>query len=101
MAKARLPYRKELLLTPAQHLGYFFIVAYFAETGMPADLIRQKCEAAHEAKAPKDVVLRDECGNWLRRGEITSVSTGRRLDAYVRVLQRHAEQLAAERKAQP
>src|SRR5512139_3596425 len=99
MTKPRLPYRKELILTPAEHLGYVFIVAYFAETGMPAHLIREKCEAAHEAKAPKDVVFRDECGNWLRRGEITSTPTGRRLDAYARVLQNHAEQLAAERKA--
>lgn len=100
MTRPRLPYRKELLLTPAQHLGYVFIVAYFAEDGMSADQIRKKCEAAHEAKAPKDVVLLDERGNWLRRGEFPDVFVGRRLDAYARVLHRHAEQLDAERKAQ-
>lgn len=100
MAKARLPYRKELVLGPAEHLGYVYIVAYFAETGMSADLIRQKCKAAQKAGAPEDVVFRDECGEWLRRSEVTSVATGRRLDAYARVLRHHAEQLAAEHKDQ-
>lgn len=100
MAKPRLPYRKELVLGPAEHLGYVFIVAYFAERGTSAEQIRQKCQEAHEAKVPHDVVCLDERGNWLRRGEITSRSTRLGLDAYARVLQDHAKKLADERKTQ-
>lgn len=100
MAKPRLPHRKALLLGPAQHLGYVFIVAYFAERGTSAEQIQQKCQEAHEAKVPHDVVFLDECGNWIRRGEFPDVFIGRRLDAYARVLQDHAKQLAAERKTQ-
>lgn len=99
MAKANLPYRRELILGPAEHLGYRHIVAYQADSGMTRESIIESCAEAAEENAPKDAICKRE-DRWYRRGEITHVSIGRRLDAYAAALLRYEEELAAERKAQ-
>jgi len=82
--------------SPAQHLGYRYLVAYFTDGGCTKDYILKACAEAHDDGAPKDVVCHDGAG-WKRRSELNPV-IGRRLDTYARALTTYEQELKAEQK---
>lgn len=84
------------VISPAQHLGYHYIVAYHVNGGSMADYVRRACAEAHDERAPKDVVCHTNDG-WKRRGEVTNLMHGRRLDSYVRALIKYEQELKTER----
>ena len=87
----------EHITSPAQHLGYRYVVAYFVDGGAPATYILRACAEAHDEGAPKDAVCHTDTG-WKRRGDLTNIMVGRRLDSYARALLKYEEELSAERK---
>lgn len=83
--------------SPAQNFGYRYIVARLAEGGSTAAYIMRWCADAHEERAPKDAVCRNDGGGWKTRTELTR-SYGSHLDTYTRALIKYEEELWAERK---
>lgn len=83
------------VISPAEHLGYVYVVAFLVDGGNAADYIRRACADAHEEGAPKDVVCHSD-GRWKRRSEM-NLTFGRRLDTYVRALNKYEQELKAER----
>lgn len=83
---------------PAQHLGYHFLVAYLVADGKQAPYIRAECAAAHQQRAPKDVIWRDSAGHWHRRHQLQQLTQARRVDAYAVALNRYAGALGEERR---
>lgn len=98
MAKAHLPYRKELVLGPAEHLGYRHIVAYQADGGLSRKTIVESCAQAADEGAPQDAICKRN-GRWYSRSEMTNIGVRRRLDSYAAALLKYEEALAVERKA--
>jgi hypothetical protein len=84
---------------PAQHLGYRYVVAYLTDGGAPATYILRACAEAHDEKAPKDAVCHTDTG-WKRRGDLTNIMVGRKLDTYARALLKYEEELNNERNQQ-
>lgn len=99
MAKAQLPYRRELVLGSAEHLGYRYIVAYQADSGLTRESIAASCAEAADEGAPKDAICK-RAGRWYTRGEITEIRIRSRLDSYTAALIKYEDELARERKTQ-
>lgn len=97
MAKPNLPYRKELIIGPAEHLGYRYIVAYQADGGLSRKSIVESCAQAAEEKAPKDAICK-RGDRWYTRSELVDFREGRRLDSYASALLRHEQELNRQRK---
>lgn len=85
--------------SPAQHLGYRYLVAYLVDGGCQAEYIRRACEEAQDEGAPKDVVCHTSEG-WKRRGELINLAVGRRLDGYAIALTKYEQELKAEQGQQ-
>lgn len=85
------------VISPAQHLGYRYLVAYLVDGGCMGDYIMKACTEAHDEGAPKDVVCHTGVG-WKRRGDLVNLAVGRRLDTYAAALTRYEEELKAERR---
>jgi hypothetical protein len=86
------------VISPAQTFGYRYVVAYLVDGGCMRDYIERACIEAQEDGAPKDAVCHDGAG-WKRRGQLTNLAVGRRLDSYAAALTKYEEELKAERRA--
>lgn len=80
--------------SPAQHLGYRYLVAYLVDGGLMADYIIRACIEAKEEGAPQDTVCHTDDG-YKRRGDLTNRAVGHRLDTYAAALTRYEEELRA------
>jgi len=86
------------VISPAQHLGYRYIVAALVDGGSASDYIIRACIEAHENGLPKDAVCYGpSTGSWQRRGDMRNFAYGRRLDGYAAALTRYEQDLKAER----
>lgn len=86
------------VVSPAQHFGYHYIVAYLVDGGSRAEYIKRACSDAHAEGLPKDAVCYGPAANgiWQRRGDMQSSSYGRRLDRYAAALTQYEKELKAE-----
>jgi hypothetical protein len=96
MAKFKPPYRPGFYISPREHHGYLYMVAYLADYGRTAEHIRQKCAEAKEAGARKDVLFYDaRLRRWVTRAEYSG-GLGRRFDRYAAALTKYEEDRARE-----
>lgn len=83
--------------SPAEHLGYRYLVAYLVDGGSRHDYIKQACSDFHAEGAPKDAFCQPD-GVWKGRSQLTNQAVARRLDSYAAALTKYEEQLKAERR---
>lgn len=90
---------RDHVISPAQHFGYRYIVAYLTDGGHDTDSIRRACSDARDEGAPKDAVchLYSFGDEWKRRSDI-AVGFAHRLDSYAAALTKYEQEVAAERK---
>lgn len=97
MPTFRPPYgtKDQHVISPAEHFGYRYLVAYLVDGGMRTDYIKRACSDAQEVGAPKDAVCHLN-GRWKRRSELNP-GFGCRLDTYAAALTKYEQELKAER----
>lgn len=88
------------VISPAQHRGYRYIVAYLVDGGSRRDYIIRACSDAEAEGLPKDAVCYgpESHGSWQRRSQLQNRAFGRRLDQYAAALTKYEQELWAEKK---
>lgn len=84
------------VISPAEHLGYRYIVARLVDGGLQADYIRKACEEFRTLGAPEDALYQYD-GKWMTRGGLTNRTVAQRLDSYADALTKYEQELKAER----